>query len=140
MEAILHTVAPIALIIGIACIIAAVLIHIVASQTHASRETLRALRVALERDPSPAQIGEALQMWPDASKYAVGQQKMELIKCAHTEETKRAQKTEMLKGLVRTIFFVAAFAGAVYVASLFIKEPDATAPAPTTSTTQTQTG
>jgi hypothetical protein len=135
MEAILHTVAPIALIIAIACIVAAVCIHIVAAQTHGSRETLRALRVALERDPTPSQIGEALQMWPEASKYAVNQQKLELIKCAHNEETKRAQKTEVLKGLVRTIFFVAAFAGAVYVASIFIKVPEETAPTTTTTPT-----
>lgn len=120
MQDIAKTIGPIALIAGICCVVAAIIIYVISNQLSTSREEMRKLRVALERDPTPGQLGEALKMWPEAGKYSGNQQKPELVRRAHEEETKRAQKCEMMKGLTRTMFFVGAFAGALYVASIFV--------------------
>ena len=136
MQDIARNVGPIALIAAIALLVAGIIIFIISMQLASSREELRALRVALERDPTPAQLGEAIKMWPEAGKYSQNQQKSELIRKAHDEETKRAQKNEDLKGLSRTIFFVAAFSGALYVASIFLGREPAAEPAPVTNQEQ----
>jgi len=139
MQEIARTVGPIALIAGIGCIVAGAIIYIISTQLATSREEMRKLRVALERDPTPAQLGEAIKLWPEAGKYSPNQQKPELIRRAHEEETKRAQKNEMMKGLSRTMFFVGAFAGALYVASIFLGREPAPEPVPTEPTTMIRT-
>jgi hypothetical protein len=124
MQEIFKTIGPIGLIAGIATAIAAVFCHIFAIQLSASREELRKLRVALERDPSPGQLGEALKMWPDAGKYAQGQKVQELVKQAHIEEGKRAHRNESVKGAVRVLFFLSAMGFALFIASIFLgREP-----------------
>lgn len=137
MEEIFKIVGPIGLIAAIAAAVTAVICHIVAMQLSQQREELRVLRVALERDPSPGQLAQAVRMWPEVGKYSPNMQKAELVKKAHEEEIKRAQKTESIKGLVRTMFFVAAFALALYVASIFIARNAAAQGATPTTTTET---
>lgn len=98
------------------------------------------LRVGLERDPTPAQLAQAIRLWPEAGKFSPNLQKTELVRRAHEEEGKRAAKTEMIKGLVRTIFFISAFAAALYVASLFLRpRPEAAQPPANQPTTETTT-
>src|SRR5688572_30665689 len=104
----------------------------VSRQLSASREELRLLRVALERDPSPGQLGQALQMFPQAAQYPQTHRVGEMVKQAHVEETRRADKVERMMGITRSFFSLAALGGAIFVASLFLKpKPDAEpAPAP----------
>ena len=121
-------------------VVGAIICHIVAIQLSASREELRKLRVALERDPSPGQLGEALKMWPDAAKYSQGQKVQELVKQAHLEEGKRASKNETVKGGVRVLFFISVMGIAIFVAGIFLgRDPVPEAPpqldAPKTTTT-----
>lgn len=130
MQEIFKTAGPIGLIVGIATAIGAVFCHIIAIQLSASREELRKLRVALERDPSPGQLGEALKMWPDAGKYSQGQKVQELVKQAHIEEGKRASKNESVKGAVRVLFFVAVMGVALFIASIFLGREPAADPTP----------
>lgn len=134
MEEVFGVIGPIALISAIGTAVVAVICHIIAYQSNQSREEMRVLRVALERDPSPAQLAQAIRMWPEAGKFSPNLQKTELVRRAHEEEGKRAAKTEMIKGLVRTIFFISAFAAALYVASLFLRpRPESPQPANTTT-------
>lgn len=133
MEDIARTVGPIALIVAIASLVAGIIIYVLSMQVGANRETLRALRVALERDPTPSQLGEAIKLWPEAGKFSQNQQKNEMVRRAHEDETKLAQKTEMMKGMSRSVFFLSAFTGALFIASIFLgRAPAATEPAPTT--------
>lgn len=120
MQEIFKTAGPIGLIVGIATAMGAIICHIIAIQLSASREELRKLRVALERDPSPGQLGEALKMWPDAAKYSQGQKIQELVKQAHIEEGKRASKNESVKGGVRVLFFISVMGIAIFIASIFL--------------------
>lgn len=140
MEEVFGVIGPIALISAIGTAVVAVICHIIAYQSNQGREEMRVLRVGLERDPTPAQLAQAIRMWPEAGKFSPNLQKTELVRRAHEEEGKRAAKTEMIKGLVRTIFFISAFAGALYVASLFLRprpdapqQPATTTEAPTTN-------
>ena len=138
MEQVFATIGPIALIASIAMAVAAVICHIIGIQLTQQREEIRVLRVALERDPSPGQLAQAIRIWPEVGKYSANMQKVELVKKAHEEENKRAQKAEMIKGLVRTIFFVSAFAMALYIASIFLRpRPDATPTTVPSTTTET---
>jgi hypothetical protein len=130
MEEIARTVGPIALIASIASVVAGAIIYLLSTQVAQNRETLRKLRVALERDPTPSQLGEAMKIWPESAKFTAALQKTEMVRLAHNDETKLAQKNEMMKGMSRSVFFLAAFAGAIFVASIFLGRPATPEPAP----------
>ncbi len=115
MEEIIKIVGIVSLIVAIATGVTAVVCHFLAAQLNASREEMRALRVALEKDPSPAQVGQALRHWPEATKFGESMQLVELRKGAHGEELKRAERTEKLKGLVRVLFFFTAIGMALFI-------------------------
>ncbi|MEQ1821128.1 MAG: hypothetical protein ABL949_01325 [Fimbriimonadaceae bacterium] len=140
MQELFKTLGPIGLIAGVAMAVGAVLCHIFAIQLSASREELRKLRVALERDPSPGQLGEALKMWPEAAKYAQGQKVQELVKQAHIEEGKRAHRNESVKGAVRVLFFISAMGFALFIASIFLGREPAPEAAPKPEQPLTTTG
>ncbi len=116
MEEIIKIVGLVGLIVAIATGVAAVVCHFLAIQLNTSREEMRALRVALEKEPSPAQLGEALRLWPEATKYNGGMQLAELRKGAHGQELIRAERTEKLKGLVRVLFFIAVIGIVLFIA------------------------
>lgn len=125
VENILEVAGPIGGLAALAFLVLAGLGHLFARQVAMSRETVRTLRVALEHDPSPGQIGHALSLWPEAAKYPPTPQRQELVKQATLEERRRADRTELIKGWVRVFLGLAFLGAALYVASLFIKAPPA---------------
>ena len=120
MNELFKTIGLIGMIAAIGTALGAVLCHLIAIQLSKSREELRRLRVALERDPSPGQLGEAMMMWPETAKYSQSQKLVELVKQAHLEEGRRAEKTETVKGAVRVLFFISTVGIAIYIASIFL--------------------
>jgi urea transporter len=115
MEDIFKIAGPIGLIVAIATALGAVFAHLFAIQLHNSREEMRRLRVGLEKDPSPAQMGEALRMWPEATKFTGAMQMGELRKNAHAAEMSRASKAENIKGMVRVFFFISAIGIVLFI-------------------------
>jgi len=120
---ILEVAGPIGGLAALAFLVVAGLGHVLARQVAMNRETMRKLRVALEHDPSPGQLGQALALWPEAAKYPPTPQRQELVKQATLEERRRADRTELIKGWVRVFLGLAFLGVALYVASLFIKVP-----------------
>lgn len=123
MEQFFNVARPISLPLAIGAMVAGIITYWIARQLSASREELRVLRVALERDPSTSQLAQALRLWPGVAQYPPTHQTQEMVKRAHQEETRRAEKTEATMGIVRTFFALAALAGAIYVASFFVGPP-----------------
>jgi hypothetical protein len=121
MKEVLQTATPIALIGGIVCLIGAALIYLVATRVAASRDELRKLRTALERDPSPAQHAQARGMWPIVSQTAEKLQQSEFVRHAHHDEAKLSARFEQMKGLSRVcIGFGVVFFG-IYLLGTFWK-------------------
>lgn len=123
---ILEVAGPIAGILVIAELVAAGVMHLLARQTAENRETMRKLRVALEHDPSPGQLGQALQMWPEAAKYPPTVQRQELVKQATLAEHNKADRTEFIKGVVRFLLGLAFLCAVIFIMSRFIRPSSAT--------------
>lgn len=116
---------PIGGLAAIGAVVAAILTFLMSKQASQSREEMRKLKIALERDPSQAQLSQALALWPAAGQYPATQQLIEFRKQALNEESRRADRVEQIKGVMRFFAFVAFLGIAIYVSSLFLgKKPE----------------
>lgn len=85
-----------------------------------SREQLRELRHALEKDPSPAQLNEARRLWPDASKLPGKYEVDDLKRRALEAEMKRANSFELSKGTLRVFLFVMGLGIALHLVGRYV--------------------
>jgi hypothetical protein len=111
----------------------AVTAFVLARQLSASREDIRKLRVALERDPSPNQLGEALTMWPEVKQYPQTHQLAEMVNRAHKEEGKRAERYQVTMGISRFFVALAVLGAGIWIAGRFWDPQEAPAQAPDTT-------
>ena len=118
MEKAIDIAIQIAPILAIAAVVAAIIMWVIGKRISDNRELLRSLRVALDRDPSPAQISEAIRMWPEATQYPGHHQVDELRRIARDDETKRAKNFEMAKKGSRVFATIAFLAVAIYIGCL----------------------
>ena len=95
--------------------------YFISRQLHNDREQLRQLRVSLEKGPSPAQMGEGLRMWPEIGKFPQNLQIQEMVKRASIDENRRAERVEVVMGIVRFIGFLAFIGIALIVAGMFYR-------------------
>lgn len=112
MDQVLDIAGKVAIPLVIAGIIAAAITYWFARGLSASREAMRKLRTALERDPTPAQLAESLRTWPSAGSLPGQHQVNEFKRLAGIEENKRATRFEASKSLCR-FFVILAFVGVV---------------------------
>jgi hypothetical protein len=126
---------PISLPVAIGAFVIAGIIYFIAKNVGDQREVLRTLRTALERDPSPQQIGQALQMWPDAKQFPGQHQLNELRRMARDAENAKAKSFEVGKAFSRIVIGIGVLAIIIYAGSLawnkFGPEPAKEAPAAT---------
>jgi hypothetical protein len=100
-------------------VVGAIITYILARQISGSREELRVLRIALERDPSPVQVGQALRLWPDVAQLPKNIQPGEMVKRAHVDEGKRAERAEATLGICRTFIAIAVVGIAIVLMGRF---------------------
>jgi hypothetical protein len=93
--------------------------YYISRQLSKDREQLRTLRVSLERDPSPGQIGSGLRMWPDVARFPANLQVQEMIKRASQDENRRAERVEVTLSVTRFIACLAFIGIALAVAGMF---------------------
>ena len=89
VENILAIAGPIGGLVAVVAVVLALIGHLYGRQVSIGRETVRKLRVGLEHDPSPGQLGQALRLWPEAAKYPGNNQRIELVKQANLDEARR---------------------------------------------------
>lgn len=118
---ILASAGPIGGLVCLAMVVAAVGGHLYARGAASEREVVRSLRVALERDPSPTQLSQAMRRWPEAGRYPEAHQRQELIKQSQLEEGRRANNTELIKGVVRVCIGIAVLGAAIFLAAQIFK-------------------
>lgn len=131
MKEVMGVLAPIALTVGIGCLVGGIIGFIVSLQMMKDREIFRELRVALERDPTPGQLAEARRRWPDTGQFSGNMLKGEYVKRAHQEEMRKADRAEKIKGWVRSLFFVAVIGVALFFVGNYVKNMPEPAPQPT---------
>lgn len=107
--------------LAIAALLATGIVYYIAYQLGKDREELRTLRVSLEKNPTPAQIGQGIRMWPEVSQFPSGLQIQEMIKRANTEENRRAERVQVVLGYFRLIGFIAFIGVALIVAGFFFR-------------------
>ena len=107
--------------LAIIALVAMGVVYYISRQLHAYREDLRALRVSLERNPSPGQIGAGLQKWPDIAHFPENLRIQEMIKRANQDENKRAERVEIVLSYTRFIGFLAFIGIALIVAGYFYR-------------------
>ena len=105
MDQFVDIVKPLSLPLAIAGLVLAGIVYLFAKQMGEKREVVRVLKSALDRDPSPAQIGQALNTWPEAKSMPPKHQLDEVRRLAREYEAKQAHSFEVAKGLSR--FFLA---------------------------------
>lgn len=123
-------VANIGLLLAIGTAIGGIVCFILSIQLMNRREELRKLRVALEKDPTPGQLAQAAQTWPETGPYTGNMLKAEYVRRAHEEESKRANTAEVVKGWVRSLFFVSVVGLAVFLGCYYGKNYVDQAPTP----------
>lgn len=121
MEQILSTAGAVGLPVAIAAVVGAIIAILISYNIKQSRETVRTLRIALESDPSPGQINQARELFPDATQFPQSQQVGHMVRLANKMEGKRAESAEKAMTICRLLFALAFVGGAVYVASIFFK-------------------
>ena len=121
MKETLQTATPIALIGAIVCLVGAAMIYLIATRIAASRDSLRTLRSALERDPSPSQLAEARRMYPSVSQTAEKLQQSEFARQTHIDEAKLSARFEQSKGLSRMCIGAGVFFFVIFLVGTFWK-------------------
>lgn len=129
-ENILAIAGPIGGLVAVVALVLALIGHLYGRQVSEGRETVRKLRVGLEHDPSPGQLGQALRLWPEAAKYPGNNQRIELVKQAQLDEARRANQFEFVKGLVRMCLGVVFIGVVLYILSMIFKPGKAVEPEP----------
>lgn len=104
--------------------------YVIARQFSAGREEMRTLRVALERSPTQAQLGQGMQLWPEAAQYPETVRLGEMIKRAHQDESRRAEKAEMSLGVCRSFVGLAVVGVALVILGATWKPAPPAPPAP----------
>lgn len=120
MEDYFKIAAPIALPVGICAVVAAVVAFVMAKQLQGRREALRKLRIAIESDPTPVQLGEAQKLWPEVLQYPQSQQRSQMIQLANKTEAKRADSAEGAMTFSRLLSALAVLCFALVVAAKII--------------------
>lgn len=123
MNEILQTMKPIALFGMIGMFIAGALAFWIATRVGATRDELRKLRSALERDPSPMQLSEARRRWPQTSQIAEKLQTSEMRRLASADEMALSQSFERGKALSRVLIGFGFFFGVVFLVTTFYRAP-----------------
>ncbi|MBX7133314.1 MAG: hypothetical protein K1X67_11620 [Fimbriimonadaceae bacterium] len=130
VENILAIAGPIGGLVAVVAVVLALIGHLYGRQVSIGRETVRKLRVGLEHDPSPGQLGQALRLWPEAAKYPGNNQRIELVKQANLDEARRANQFEFVKGVVRMCIGIAFLGVVLYILSMIFKPGKAVEPEP----------
>ena len=107
--------------LAIGALLAMGVAYFISRQLANDREQLRTLRVGLERNPSPAQMGEGIKLWPEIANYPANLQVQEMVKRANLDENRRAERVEVTMGIVRFIGFLAFIGVALVVAGMFYR-------------------
>src|SRR5687768_2426513 len=118
MQQVIDFLRPVALPFAIVMAVIAGIIFFIATRMGETREVMRTLKAALDRDPSPAQIGQALQMYPQASQFPGQHQLNELRRLAREDENKRARTFEAIKGWSRVFLAFAVLGAAAFIGVL----------------------
>ncbi len=118
---ILEAVAPFSWPAAIVAVVAAVCTYLNARRIMTGREEVRRLRIALESEPSPAVLSQALKLWPQAARYPETQQPGELKLLANKEEGRRAQRAEVSMTMTRWFVGLSFLGAALFVASLIFR-------------------
>ena len=105
--------------LAIISILAMGIVYYISHELKKNREELRALRVSLERNPSPAQIGAGMRMFPDAVKFPENLRIQEMVKRAAQDESKRAERIEVIMSYVRFIGILTFIGVGLIVAGFF---------------------
>jgi hypothetical protein len=116
-----RVVQPLAWPIGIAAAVAAIVNIVVARVVASSREELRQLRVALEQKPTPAQLGQAMRLWPDIAQVPEALRLGEMVKRGAREEAKKVERIATWYGFARLFATIVFLAAVVIVAGMFWK-------------------
>ena len=93
----------------------------ISMQIAKEREQLRTLRVAVEHAPSPAQLQQCLNMWPELAKYPPTVQLGEMVKRATGEEGRKAQRKETMLAYSRFFASLTFLGAAIIIAGMFWK-------------------
>lgn len=121
MNEILQSAKPIAMFGMIGMFVGGALTYWIALRIGASRDELRKLRSALERDPSPMQLNDARKRWPQVAQIAEKLQTSEMRRLASADEMMLSQSFERGKAMSRVLIGFGVFCLVIYVVATFYR-------------------